>query len=383
MRRPIGIPPVMERVNRARIWTGLLAMVGGLLSCAPPSSGPLADRSVRPRAVRQRDDNRPAIPPGAWPPGRETAVEPAEEGGEAGDTALPNDLYAKLTEGNVALGPDPELGRRVSKPDPPANLDAMARQLIEAHNRVRQDVGLPPLQASAMLMTAAQAHAEDMARHDKMDHQGTDGSQATERIRREGYAAAGSGENVAAGFRSVDQAVAGWMTSKGHRANILGHFNEIGVGLARGAKGMPYWCVVFGRRFFVMDPDEAAAAVIDRINKARAEQGLALFQAHPILQGVARRHAYAMARRGRLVAIDEIGMNPLERAGRLGYAFRDSGLSMGSGQDDCDALVRGWIADRKARRFVLGEFRDVGVGNAADREGTPYWSLIVGTTAGP
>jgi uncharacterized protein YkwD len=43
--------------------------------------------------------------------------------------------------------------------------------------------------------------------------------------------------------------VQGWMTSKGHRANILNSdVSETGIGIARSSNGGLYYCQVFGRR---------------------------------------------------------------------------------------------------------------------------------------
>jgi len=96
------------------------------------------------------------------------------------------------------------------------------------------------------LNSAAQAQADDMARRGKMAHRGGDGSSPFDRIKRVGYSFQSAGENVAFGFDQVDEVMAGWMKSPGHRRNILGKYAEIGVGHATAQSGASYWCVTFG-----------------------------------------------------------------------------------------------------------------------------------------
>jgi len=97
------------------------------------------------------------------------------------------------------------------------------------------------------LNKAAQYHAEDMARRGRMSHRGSDGSEASERIRRfshrnrQCYA-----ENVAYGQSDAYEVVRDWMNSRGHRTNILNRdYTHLGVGYSHGRDGRIYWCVVF------------------------------------------------------------------------------------------------------------------------------------------
>ena len=58
------------------------------------------------------------------------------------------------------------------------------------------------------------------------------------------------GENIAAGYATPEDVVAGWMASPGHRANILSpNFSEIGIGVsAGGGQFGTYWTQEFGAR---------------------------------------------------------------------------------------------------------------------------------------
>jgi len=99
------------------------------------------------------------------------------------------------------------------------------------------------LALSAQLVEAAQAHSDDMLGMRTMSHTGSDGSGPGERIARTGYRASTWGENVAYGYRSVEQVMSGWLGSEGHCKNIMNpSFTEFGAGEA----GF-YWTQVFGR----------------------------------------------------------------------------------------------------------------------------------------
>ena len=68
---------------------------------------------------------------------------------------------------------------------------------------------------------------------------------ATQRATAAGYAWRSLGENIAAGQTSPDQAVGDWMSSSGHKANILGNYENVGFGFGQ-AHGKWWWTAVFG-----------------------------------------------------------------------------------------------------------------------------------------
>jgi uncharacterized protein YkwD len=83
-----------------------------------------------------------------------------------------------------------------------------------------------------------------------MAHTGTDGSEAGTRAARAGYSWRLIGENIAAGQNSAQEAVAGWLESPGHCANLMNpSFTEMGAGYDISRARMPgfaYWTQVFG-----------------------------------------------------------------------------------------------------------------------------------------
>jgi len=109
-----------------------------------------------------------------------------------------------------------------------------------------------PLVWDEALAAAALAHSRDMAARRRFAHQGSDGSEVAMRATRAGYAWRLIGENIAAGQPSAREAVAGWIDSPGHCANLMNPgFTGMGAGYAISRAKMPgfvYWTQVFGAR---------------------------------------------------------------------------------------------------------------------------------------
>ena len=118
-------------------------------------------------------------------------------------------------------------------------------------NAERVKAGLKPVVAEPRLARVAAAHAADMARNSFVGHVGSDGAGMIERTLRAGYGYAYIAENVAGGQKSAATAVASWMSSGGHRRNILApEATQMGVGHAIEGGRVPkygeYWVIVLG-----------------------------------------------------------------------------------------------------------------------------------------
>jgi uncharacterized protein YkwD len=91
----------------------------------------------------------------------------------------------------------------------------------------------PPLALASPLTRAARAHSRDMVVWDFFSHTGSDGSTPGDRATRAGYRWSMLGENIASGARTPRQAVAGWLASPEHCANIMtAGFSQMGVAFA-------------------------------------------------------------------------------------------------------------------------------------------------------
>lgn len=106
-----------------------------------------------------------------------------------------------------------------------------------------------PLRWNETLAEASRLHAEDMASHDYFGHTGRDGSTPARRVERAGYRYRRSGENIAAGQTTPEDAVANWLESPRHCANLMEPaYTEMGAAFAsdpRSEMGV-YWVQAFG-----------------------------------------------------------------------------------------------------------------------------------------
>ena len=118
--------------------------------------------------------------------------------------------------------------------------------LLDEVNALRREASLPELRMDSALRASAQAHSADMAAGDFCDHQGSDGRNATERMRAAGFNGVFTGENIACGNKTAAQAVASWTDDDLHRDNVLGpRYRYAGVGVAPGRYG-PSWTLDLG-----------------------------------------------------------------------------------------------------------------------------------------
>src|SRR5262249_3619573 len=119
--------------------------------------------------------------------------------------------------------------------------------ILQGTNDARAKEKLPPLQPNKTLTQAARNHSANMASQGKLQHE-LDGKTPSDRASALGYVYRNLGENIAAGSPlTPEDAVKVWMKSEGHRKNILSKdYQEIGIGVARNAKGESYYTQVFG-----------------------------------------------------------------------------------------------------------------------------------------
>ena len=137
--------------------------------------------------------------------------------------------------------------------------EAAGRRLLKLANQARATPrycgnsafnAARPLRWNNALAESARLHAEDMAHYDYFSHSGRDGSNPAERVERAGYRYRATGENIAAGQTSAEDAMATWIASPEHCANLMNPaFTEMGAAFAvdSGSKMGVYWTQTFGR----------------------------------------------------------------------------------------------------------------------------------------
>lgn len=118
-----------------------------------------------------------------------------------------------------------------------ADLGALESALLAAVDGARADAGLPGLAVGAGLEAAARAHTQDLLAAGAFTHDFVDSSGSTPFPGWIGryYHGACAGETLATGSPTLSpaEAVAMWLASPGHRANLLSpRFTTVGVALS-------------------------------------------------------------------------------------------------------------------------------------------------------
>jgi uncharacterized protein YkwD len=153
----------------------------------------------------------------------------------------------------------------LAQPAPPSPVSQLpgwrlaGKAILDAVNAARasarscgeqQFAPAPALAWNGALADAALAHSVDMATQRYLSHQGKDGRVVGDRALQAGYRWRRIGENIASGQDSAEEAVAGWLSSPGHCANIMNPgFTETGAAYAISTSreiARVYWTQVFG-----------------------------------------------------------------------------------------------------------------------------------------
>ena len=161
----------------------------------------------------------------------ETASQTPDEGtagGTAGTTPVEEETQAEDTGS-----------------EPADTVAAYEQEVFNLVNQIRAENGLEPFVYNETLAETARAHSQDMIDRNFFDHYNPDGKSPFDRMEANGIRYSMAAENIAAGYPSPEAVVEGWMNSDGHRANILGGCEELGVGLALGGSYGYYWTQCF------------------------------------------------------------------------------------------------------------------------------------------
>lgn len=111
-------------------------------------------------------------------------------------------------------------------------------------NAFRAEHKLAPLAINDRLMRTAAAQSAAMATRDRMDH--AVAGRLDGRIEKEGYRWSTIAENIGRTYATYPRAMAGWIASPHHRANLLNpNITEIGFAGAHTSGGRNYWTQVF------------------------------------------------------------------------------------------------------------------------------------------
>ena len=271
----------------------------------------------------------------------------------------------------------PGPARADDPPPAPAKPDPVVAELVAAHNRERAENKKPPLTLNPQLEEAAVRHANDMADHETMSHEGSDKSTPAQRVEKAGYVYRSTGENVAWGQPDVPTVMRGWMDSPHHKDNILGDFTEIGAARATAANGAYYWSVSFGRPPTRLDPAEAAPALVKALNLARVAANRPEFQVDRTLAEKAQAVAAAQTK------ARDAGKTPPAASfeGIDAKPYKSLALSQLSGSPTAEEASKFLLDSPDHKKALLGDPTRIGVGYSCAKDGTPSWCLILAVPA--
>lgn len=120
---------------------------------------------------------------------------------------------------------------------------AYEAEVLRLVNIERARYGLAPLSMDDGAVNVAHVRAKEIVQ--SFSHTRPNGSSCFTAAREAGVSYRYAGENIAYGYPTPEQVVAGWMNSEGHRKNILSaSFNRIGVGCYE-SRGVLYWSQFF------------------------------------------------------------------------------------------------------------------------------------------
>ena len=110
------------------------------------------------------------------------------------------------------------------------SMSADEQKMINLVNQDRAANGLKPLVFDATLRLPALKHSQDMSQSSFFSHTSPNYGTFSQRLKASGVKYSSAGENIAM-YGSVEAAEVGFMNSAGHRANILGDYTRIGIGI--------------------------------------------------------------------------------------------------------------------------------------------------------
>lgn len=114
------------------------------------------------------------------------------------------------------------------------------QQNFYAANAVRVREGLEPYEYNALIAEVAEGHSRDMAENDYFAHDTPDGKTVMDRALEGGIQPSRVAENIAYGGQNGIVMHELLMNSEGHRKNLLGDYERMGVGVWFDSEGVPY-----------------------------------------------------------------------------------------------------------------------------------------------
>lgn len=114
-----------------------------------------------------------------------------------------------------------------------AKVNELCTEIFDMTNAFRAQHGITDLIWNSEVALVAQDYAQVMVDYGTFSHTGPDGSTLQQRLAAKNIKYSAYAENIDAGYFTAEGALNGWITSSGHRANLLStNVTHLGVGAA-------------------------------------------------------------------------------------------------------------------------------------------------------
>ncbi len=201
---------------------------------AEPTETPTEELTAAPTAVPTPEPTAVSTPePTAVPTPEPTEVPTPEP------TAVPT------PEPTAVPTPEPTA---VPTPEPTAApVVDYATEVLNLVNQLRAEVGVAPLSLDSTLCQAANTRAVEISQDNCFSHTRPNGTSCFTVLDEYGISYMATGENIAAGYATPADVVAGWKNSEGHYANMINaSYTKLGVGFYNSGSGYgTHWTQLF------------------------------------------------------------------------------------------------------------------------------------------
>ncbi len=208
--------------------------VGQAVTCTPaPTSVPTAEPAPETTSVPTQE---PTIMPTVQPTAAPTAAPTATPTAKPVPTAMPKPTKPAVTT-------PPSTGDDYTTP----SISVQEENAFILLNQDRIANGLSALKLDPVLCEIARAKSRDMHENHYFAHTSPTYGSASDMLRYFGYSFQSVGENIAH-HATIEKAQAAFMSSTGHRRNILGsQWTKVGIGVWKDSQGFVYVTQLFVR----------------------------------------------------------------------------------------------------------------------------------------
>jgi uncharacterized protein YkwD len=237
--------------------------------------------------------------------------------------------------------------------------------MFDLINKARAEAHLPALAYDERLSETAREHSEDMFENKYFAHDSPTVGSLAERMAKAGIKAKKFCENIADN-QDLLTAHQELMDSPGHRKDILDpDLTRVGVGIIRAENGQLLVTEDFMEEYQTYDTSMLAAQLIQGLNEARGNNGIAWLAESSALSEIALENSRAMMARGKL---DQSRVKALIRQKRSRLKYIQTAMF-----ESADPTAPAQVAEALKARY-----QEIGVGIVQDS--SPSGTQVLWTT---